>query len=130
MEEENKSQKNINDELKAFNKKMAKISIIIILVATIIISLVVCSGSDDLKYELRSYKTSGSTGTVIAYVENNTDKYVAYTIDVQIHDRYGEWVGYESGTIRLDPHQKEEYMITINCWSSDLAGSKAKLRVF
>ena len=33
-------------------------------------------------------------------------------------------LGYVAGTIRFGPHKKKEYMVIINCWSSDLSGAK------
>ena len=131
--DEKQKQEEIEKIIEKSNKEYNRyilISGIIVAIICFIITIGMCKSNNDLKYEIRKFQTSGSTGTVIAYVENNTDDYVAYTLDVQVHDRYGELVGYEVGTIRLDPHEKREYMVIINCWSADLSGSKAKLRVY
>ena len=132
MDEEQKQkeiEKVIEKSNKEFNRYILIYGILIAIVCSII-TIGMCKSNHDLKYEIKEFRTSESTGTVIAYVENNTSDYVSYTLDVQIHDRYGELVGNEAGTIRLDPHEKKEYLVTINCWSSDLSGAKAELRVF
>lgn len=131
--EENQNKSELEEFIAKETKKTYKytwITIGIIFLFVVIFLVGYCKSNNDLKYEIRSSKFSGNVATIVAYVENNTQNYVAYTLDVQIHDRYGEWVGYESGTIRLDPYEKREYMITVNCWASDLSGSKVTLRVF
>lgn len=130
--EENVDERSSNLENPQPTQK-SKFKISYILIPLIIIALIIiisqCSGGG-VEYTTKQLYYTGNFATAVVEVENKSNDYVSYTLDFQIHDRYGDLVGYQYMTIKLDPHMKKEFEIVALCSTSDLDGSKGEVRVY
>lgn len=113
-----------------FGRTVVVITCLIVGVIFLVLLVSCLAHKNDLKYTVKSLSYIGDLATAVVEVQNNTDDYVSYTLDFQIWDRYGEWVGYQFMTIRLDPHMKKEFEIVARCSTWDLDGSKGEVRVY
>ena len=117
-------------QINSAGKKVIGITCLIIGVIFFIFLINFLAHKDDLKYTTKSLTYIGNLASATVEVENNTNDFVAYTLDFQVWDRYGELVGYQYMTIRMDPNTKKEYEIVAYCSTWDLEGSHGEVRVF
>ena len=129
MEEEQKQIEN-NQESNNVNKSSyKKIGIVLgIILFVIIIFIGLCDG-DKVDYKIVSSSYSGNVATVIVEIENKRDEYCSYTLSIDVYDRYGDIVGYEYYTVKLDPLEKYEFTIPITCITSNLSGGRVSIDV-
>lgn len=118
------------ESINSFGKKVIIFVCIIFAVALLVLLVSCLVHKNDLKYTTKSLSYVGDMASAVVEVENNTNNYVSYTLDLQIWDRYGDLVGYQYMTIRLDPHTKKEFEIVARCTTWDLEGSKGEVRVY